>query len=166
MSSMGKFKQYRFWTNLEEIELTEFLEAQPHFSKFIKDLLNDYRLGKLTRETDYDLKRKKLQVDIHFKEVMTQIKQKELDYWQIFKKQPSFQASKVMKIGVENQIPDTPSCFDETNNRIMCPECGSCFVFSQSQDDIPKAKELFIDHYIQKHGMKFPEQLQKELKSF
>jgi len=48
----------------------------------------------------------------------------------------------------------------------MCPECGSCFVFAVDQSDIPNAKELFIDHYIQKHGMRFPEQLQQELQSF
>jgi len=159
-------KQYRFWTNKDDQDLIEFMDVQQNISVFLKKLVNDYRLGNLTREDESDLKRKKLQVDIHFKEVMTQIKQKELDYWQIFKKQPSFQASKVMKIGVENQIPDTPSCFDETNNRIMCPECGSCFVFAVDQKDVAEAKELFIDHYIQKHGMKFPEQLQKELKSF
>jgi len=163
---MGKSKQYRFWTNLDEIELTEYLENQNHFSKWIKDLINDYRLGKLTRESDYDLKRKKLQVDIKFKEVMIKIKEQELLYNQTFEKTPSLSAKKAMKIGVENQIPDTPSCFDETNHRIMCPECGACFIFAVDQKDIPQAKELFIDHYIQKHGMKFPEQIQKELKSF
>jgi len=162
---MGK-KQYRFWTNSKEQDLVDFMDAQDNVTEFLKKLVNDYRLGNLTREDEQDLKRKKLQVDIHFKEVITQIKQKELDYWQIFKKTPSFQASKAMKIGVENKIPDTPSCFDESNHRIMCPECGSCFIFSVDLSDVPEAKEIFIDHYIQKHGMKFPEQLQKELKSF
>jgi len=136
----------------------------------LRNLIDDYRLGKLTRENDYtvDLKRKKLLVDIQFKEVMIKIKEQELLYNQTFEKTPtpSFSAKKAMKIGVENQIPDTPSCFDEKNHRIMCPECGSCFVFGLDQKDIPEAKELFIDHYIQKHGMKFPDQIQKELKSF
>jgi len=163
---MGKSKQYRFWTNLEEIELTEYLENQVHFSKWIKELINDYRLGKLTRESDYDLKRIKLQVDIEFKKVMIEIKKQELLYNQTFEKTPSLSAKKAMKIGIENQIPETPSCFDESNNRIMCPECGSCFVFSEDQKDIPEAKENFIDHYIQKHGLKFPPQLSLELKSF
>jgi len=163
---MGKSKQYRFWTNSEELDLVEYLDAQLNFTNFIKELLNDYRLGKLTRESDYDLKRKKLQVDIKFKEIMIKIKEQELLFNQTFAKTPSSQAKKAMKIGVENQIADTPSCFDEINNRIMCPECGSCFVFSENQKDIPEAKENFIDHYIQKHGMKFPPQLQLELKSF
>ena len=163
---MANQKQFRFWTSSEETELSDFLEAQTNLTKFIKELVDDYRLGKLTRETDYDLKRKKLQVDIRFKEVMIQIKEKELLYNETFTKTPSSQAKRAMKIGVENQLPDTPSCFDESNNRLMCPECGSCFIFSENQTDIPKAKELFIDHYIQKHGMKFPDQLQKELKTF
>jgi len=165
---MGKSKQYRFWTYSEDLDLSEYLDQTPKLSEFLRNLIDDYRLGKLTRENDFtvDLKRKKLEVDIKFKEVMIQIKEKELLYNETFTKTPSLSAKRAMKIGVENQIPDTPSCFDESNNRLMCPECGSCFIFSDNQTDIPKAKELFIDHYIQKHGMKFPDQLQKELKSF
>ena len=82
---MGKSKQYRFWTNSDETDLSEFLDVQLNFTHFIKEILNDYRLGNLTREDEKDLKRKKLQVDIKFKEIICQIKQKELDYWQIFK---------------------------------------------------------------------------------
>jgi len=159
-------KQYRFWTNAEETDLQDFLDAQQNFTSFIKKLLNDYKIGELTREDEQDLKRKKLQVDIKFKEVMIKIKEKELLYSKTFANTPSSQAKRSMKIGIENQIAETPSCFDETNHRIMCPECGSCFVFAVDQTDIPNAKELFIDHYIQKHGMKFPDQLQKELQSF
>lgn len=66
---MGKARQFRFWTNSEEKELTEFLDSQENFTKWIKDLLNQYRLGNLTREDEGDLKRKKLQVDIEFKKV-------------------------------------------------------------------------------------------------
>ncbi len=163
---MGKTKQYRFWTNAEETDLSEFLDSQQNFTSFIKKLLNDYRIGGLTREDESDLKRKKLQVDIKFKEVMIKIKEQELLYNKTFENPPSYSAKKAMKIGIENQIAETPSCFDEKNSRIMCPECGSCFVFSFDQKDIPEAKELFIDHYIQKHGLKFPPQLQMELKSF
>ncbi len=161
-----KSKQYRFWTNQDEIELSKFLDAQQNFTQFVKKLLNDYRLGGLTREDENDLKRKKLQVDIRLKEVMIKLKEKELLYGETFHQTPSSSAKRAMKIGVENQIAETPSCFDEKNNRIMCPECGSCFVFAENQKDIPEAKELFIDHYIQKHGMKFPPQLEMELKSF
>ena len=163
---MGVSKQYRFWTYAKDTELAEFLDSQTKLSDFLRNLINDYRLNKLTRESDYDLKRKKLKVDIEFKEVMIKIKEKELLHWQTFDKTPSFLAKKAMKIGVQNEIPATPSCFDESNHRIMCPECGSCFVFAVDQHDIPNAKELFIDHYIQKHSLKFPEQLSKELQSF
>ena len=166
MGKPAKSKQYRFWTSKEETDLSEFLDSQSQFTAFIKKLVNDYRLGRLTREDESDLKRKKLQVDIKFKEVMIKIKEQELLYNQTFEKTPSSQAKKAMKIGVTNQIPETPSCFDESNNRIMCPECGACFVFSVDQKDVAEAKELFIDHYIQKHGMKFPPQLQLELKTF
>jgi len=159
-------KQYRFWINKSDKELGEFLGNQQNISKFLKELINDFRLGKLNKTSDYDLKRKKLEVDIKFKEVMIKIKEQELLYNKTFDQTPSLSAKRAMKIGVENQIPEAPSCFDEKNNRIMCPECGSCFVFSYDQKDIPEAKELFIDHYIQKHGLKFPEQLQMELKSF
>jgi len=165
---MGNSKQYRFWTYSKDLDLRDFLDSQDKISEFLRNLVNDYRLGILTRENDHtiDLKRKKLEVDIKFKEVMIKIKEQELLFNQTFDKTPSSQAKKAMKIGIENQIPETPSCFDETNNRIMCPECGSCFVFSEDQKDIPEAKENFIDHYIQKHGMKFPPQLSLELKSF
>jgi len=163
---MGRARQFRFWTNAEELDLVEFLDAQLNFTTFIKELLNDYRLGKLTRESDYDLKRKKLQVDIKFKEIMIKIKEQELLFNQTFAKTPSSQAKRAMKIGVENQIEEAPSCLDEKNHRIMCPECGSCFVCAEDLHDIAETKELFIDHYIQKHGLKFPPQLSLELKSF
>jgi len=163
---MVRSRQFRFWTFTEDLELEKYLNEIQNFSKFFKQLLNDYRLGNLTREDESDLKRKKLQVDIKFKEVMIKIKEQELLYNQTFEKTPSSSAKRAMKIGIENQIPEAPSCFDESNNRIMCPECGSCFVFAEDQKDIPQAKELFIDHYIQKHGLKFPPQLSLELKSF
>lgn len=164
---MAGRKQYRFWCYKEDEALMDYLDSLEHISETLKDILTRYSNGELiVPNSGEDLKNQKIQVDIEFKKIMIKIKQKELDYWQIFKKTPSFQASKAMKIGVENILPDTPSCFDETNHRIMCPACGSCFVFSQDQKDIPEAKENFIDHYIQKHGMKFPPQLEKELKSF
>ena len=163
---MGKSKQYRFWTSKEETDLSEFLDNQLNFTAFIKKLLNDYRIGLLTREDEQDLKRKKLQVDIKFKEVMIKIKEQELLFNETFGKTPSSGAKKAMKVGIENQLADTPSCFDEKNHRLMCPECGACFVFAVDLHDVPDAKELFIDHYIQKHSMTFPEQLKLELKSF
>ena len=62
-----KSKQYRFWTNQDEIELSKFLDAQQNFTQFVKKLLNDYRLGGLTREDENDLKRKKIKVEIRLK---------------------------------------------------------------------------------------------------
>jgi len=43
-------KQYRFWISKYDKELGEFLDSQTNISKFLKDLVNDLRLGKLTRE--------------------------------------------------------------------------------------------------------------------
>jgi hypothetical protein len=158
-------KQYRFWTTNEELQA--FIESNPNINEFLKDLVIKLKNGVLViPESNEDLKKQKLQVDIRFKEIMIKIKEQELLYNQTFDKSPSYSAKRAMKIGVENQIPETPSCFDEKNNRIMCPECGSCFVFGSDKNDIAVSKENFIDHYIQKHGMKFPDQIKKELQSF
>jgi len=162
---MGK-KQYRFWTYGQDLELQKYLDSIPKFSDFLRELLTKCMNGKITDLTDEDLKKEKLRVDIKSKELDIKLKEKQLLYYDIFHKTPSSGAQRVMKINIENQLAETPSCFDEINHRIMCPECGSCFVFSVDLNDVPEAKELFIDHYIQKHGMKFPEQLQLELKSF
>ncbi len=159
-------KQYRFWINKSDKELGEFLDNQQNISKFLKELINAFRLGRLSKTSNDDLKRKKLEVDIQFKEVMIKLKEKELLFDNTFGNTPSYSAKKAMKINVENQIPDTLSCFDEKNHRIMCPECGSCFVFAIDQKDVQQAKEFFIDHYVKKHSLRFPEQLQEELKSF
>jgi len=72
-----------------------------------------------------------------------------------------------MKIHVENEnLTHGVSCIDEKNNRIMCPECGACFVFANDQHDKQESKEKFIDHWVKKHGLKFPTDIQKELHDF
>jgi len=159
-------KQYRFWVFPSELEFQEWLNSMENLSGDIRKILNDFRLGKLVTPTDEDLIKRKLLADIRLKELSGDLKEKELLYYETFHKTPTFQGKKAMKIGIENQIADTPSCLDEKNRRVMCPECGSCFVFAVDQHDIQEAKELFIDHYVQKHSLKFPPQLQKELQSF
>jgi len=159
-------KQFRFWTTDQEIELQEWLDTFDNLSNGIKEIIEKFRTGKLIDSTEIDLIKKKLLADIRLKELSGDLKEKELQYYEIFHSVPSSKAKTAMKVGIENQIADTPSCFDEKMKRIMCPECGSCFVFAEDQHDIPEAKELFIDHYIQKHSLKFPPQLQLELKSF
>jgi len=159
-------KQYRFWTTDEDLELQEWLESFENLSKEIKSIIDQFRKGELVVSNKEDLVKRKLKADIRLKELSGDLKEKELLYYETFHKTPTFGAHKAMKISIDNQIADTPSCFDETNRRLMCPECGSCFVFAEDLHDIPEAKELFIDHYIQKHSLKFPPQLQLELKSF
>ena len=95
---MGARKQYRFWTNAEETDLSEFLDTQQNFTLFIKKLLNDYRIGGLTREDESDLKRKKLQGEIRFKEIMIKIKEQELLYNKTFEKTHSSSAKRAEKI--------------------------------------------------------------------
>jgi len=161
-------RQFRFWTNSEETELQDWLSKFDNVSQGMKDILNKFRKGELREETiaDSKLKAEKLRVDIRHKNLQCDYLEKQLLYFKTFESFPSSKGKKVMKINIENQIADTPSCFDETNHRIMCPECGSCFVFAEDQHDLADSKEYFIDHYIKQHSLTFPEQLSKELQSF
>lgn len=159
-------KQYRFWTNDEDTELQAWLDIFDNCSKEIKSIIDKFRKGELVDSSEIDLMKKKLLADIRLKELSGDLKEKEILYYETFHNVPSSKAKRVMKVNVDNQIEDAPSCFDEKNHRIMCPECGNCFVCAEDLHDILDTKELFIDHYIQKHSLKFPEQIQKELQSF
>jgi hypothetical protein len=123
--------------------------------------------GKLIKPDQEDLQRKKLLVDIELKEVMILIKRQELIYKETFEQNPPLRHTKVMKINVENKnLSHGVSCIDEKNNRIMCPECGACFIFASDQHDKQESKENFIDHFVEKHGLKLNPQIQKELNEF
>ena len=158
-----KRKKITVWLYEKDYRLVDYLAQKVNISEFAKDVLNQYMNGNLIPREHDDLKRKKLQVDIRFKEVMIKIKEKELLYANTFSKSPTFQAKKAMKIGVENQVDESPSCFDESNHRIMCPECGACFVFAEDQHDIGESKINFLDHYFQKHNKELPKKIQSEL---
>jgi len=165
-------KHYGFNLNTsidDEAKLLVWIEnhGEKNFSKYIKELLNDFRLAKYVKADHLDLQRKKLAVDIELKEVMIQLKKHELIYRETFEQTPPPRHLKVMKINVENQnLTHGVSIIDEKNNRIMCAECGSCFVFALDQHDKNEAKQSFIDHFVKNHGLTLPPEIQKELNEF
>ena len=165
-------KNIAFWFNKsidEEAKLMLWLEdqAKGNYSKYIKEFLQLLKDGKLTVSDQEDLNRKKLLVDIELKEVMILIKRQELIYKETFEQNPPLRHTKVMKINVENKnLTHGVSVIDEKNNRIMCAECGACFVFAIDQHDKQESKQDFVDHYVEKHGLKLPEEIQKELNDF
>jgi hypothetical protein len=145
-------------------ELIRIIEESESYQKFCYDILTRFVNGDFNElDTEEQLKRKKMLVDIEFKEVMIKIKNKELLYRNTFNSKPSFQAVRAIHKS-EKEIPQSVSSFDEKNNRFMCPECGSCFVFGVDQKDIGEAKENFIDHYYQNHG-EIPKNLEHELRA-
>ena len=158
-----------FWINnsIKDQKFVEWFLEQPKQSNrnFVRKIMFDVMNKKLITPTQEDLKNEKIRVDIEFKKVMILIKRKELLHWQTFNKSPSSQGLKAIKVGVDNQQQiesETPSCYDEKNHRFQCPECGSCFVFSQDENDLNESKELFIDHFFQKHG-EISKKLEREL---
>jgi len=157
-----------FWTNnsMKDQKFKEwFLNQEKNSgSDFVKKIMFDVMNKKLIVPTDKDLKMEKIRVDIEFKKIMILIKRKELLHWQTFNKSPSYQGLKAIKVGVDHQqsVSDSPSCYDEKNHRFQCPECGVLFVFAVDENDINESKELFIDHYFQKHG-EIPKKLEREL---
>jgi predicted RNA-binding Zn-ribbon protein involved in translation (DUF1610 family) len=152
-------------TEIDE-KFIRIIEQQENFQNYFYDILTSYINGDLERaQTEENLKRKKMQVDIKFKEVCTAIKEKELLHWNTFDKTPSYQAKKAITKAEKNRDLETVqvSAYDEKNHRFMCPECGNCFVFAEDQRDIGESKENFIDHYFQKHG-EIPKSLEHELR--
>jgi len=165
-------RRYAFYlnkNNLDEAKLMLWLDDQAglNFQKYIKEILQKIKDRKLISPDQEDLQRKKLLVDIAYKEVMILIKKQELLYKQTFDQNPPLRHKEVMKIEVENRnLKHGVSCIDEKNTRIMCPECGACFVFAIDQHDKHESKQMFVDHYVDKHGLKLPDQIQKELNEF
>jgi len=86
---MGRtFEKFNFWVYDKEITLREFLDSKVNVSDFVKDILEKVRTGKLIDAKTIDLHRKKLEVDIRYKEIMIKIKEKELLYNETFGKTP------------------------------------------------------------------------------
>ena len=155
--------------NEKDALLIVFLETKGagKLNSYVKNILEKVRTGKLIDGDAEDLQRKKTLVDIELKEVMILIKRQELIYKQTFEQTPPQRHKEVMKIHIENQnLTHGVSIIDEKNNRIMCAECGSCFVFAEDQRDKQESKQAYIDHYVKKHGLKLPDDIQKELNEF
>lgn len=138
-----------------------------NIANFVKDILEKVRTGKLIIPDVENLEREKLIVDIELKKVMVKIKNQELIYKETFQQNPPPRHTKVMKLHVENQnLTHGVSIIDEKNNRIMCAECGACFVFATDQHDKQESKQKFIEHFVDKHGLVMPPEIQKELNDF
>lgn len=138
-----------------------------NLNRYVRDILEKVRTGNLSPTDAEDLQRKKTLVDIELKEVMILIKRQELIYKTTFEQTPPQRHKEVMKIHIENQnLTHGVSIIDEKNNRIMCADCGACFVFAVDQHDKQESKQMYVDHYVKKHGLKLPEEIQKELNEF
>jgi len=146
-------KQYRFWVTDEELQkfLDEKTSVRGGFTEFAREIFTLIMKNKLDPSTYADLQRRKVLADIEYKQVITQIKKKELAFMKTFEAPPTNRAKEAIKQGEMNAV-DTISIFDEKNERIQCPDCGILFTW-KSWEERKIKKEEFIDHYIQKHGM-------------
>jgi len=101
-------KKFSFFCYESDRELKLLLESKANVSTFIKETLENYRTGKLIDSKSVDLHRKKMEVDIRYKEIMIKIKQKELDFNETFDKTPSSQAKTAIKVGVNTESYNPP----------------------------------------------------------
>jgi len=99
-------RKFTFYVTEDNLNL--FLESKTNVSEFVKDIIEKFRTGKLIDSKQIDLHRKKLEVDIRYKEIMIKIKQKELDFNQTFDKTPSSQAKSAIKVGVNTESYEPP----------------------------------------------------------
>jgi len=146
-------KQYRCWIADEEMQifLDEKKKEYGEFTKFCIEVFSLVMKNKLSPDSIQDLQRKKIDVDIRYKEIMIKIKEKELLYMKTFEAPPSLRAEKAIRSG-EMQAVDSISIYDEKNKRIGCPDCGILFTWNSWEEKKIK-KDAFVDHFIQKHGM-------------
>ncbi len=159
-------KHIGFWTtnSISDQKFVEWIDrvrTDKPYAQFVRDILTDVMEERLIIPSTEDLKNQKLKVDIKFKKIMIKIKEKELNYWQVFKQRPTPAGQKAIIVSVKDQS-ESPSCFDEKNKRFQCPICGVKFHFGSDDNDMVKSKEQFIDHYYQLHG-ELPEKLEREL---
>ena len=155
--------------NEQDALLIVFLETHggKNTSNYIKEVLQQIRTGKLIIPEVEDLQREKMLVDIEYKKIVIKIREQELIYKETFQQNPPPKHKEVMKIHIENQnLTHGVSVIDEKNNRIMCAECGACFVFATDQHDKQESKQKFIEHFVDKHGLVMPPEIQKELNDF
>jgi len=102
-------KRWSFHTfKKQDSDLELYLESQFSVNEFLRNLVNDFRTGKLIDSKNMDLQRKKLEVEIRYKEIMIKLKQKELDFSETFDKTPSSQAKTAIKVGVNTESYEPP----------------------------------------------------------
>ncbi len=99
-------RKFTFYVTEDNLNL--FLESKTNVSEFVKDIIEKFRTGKLIDSKQIDLHRKKLEVDIRYKEIMILIKQKELNFSETFDKTPSSQAKTAIKVGVNTESYEPP----------------------------------------------------------
>lgn len=99
-------KRFDFW--LFDKSIVEWFESIPNRSEFIRDFLTKLKNGELNDTSKFDLQRKKLEVDIRYKEIMIKIKEKELLFGETFDKTPSYSAQKAIKVGVNTESYNPP----------------------------------------------------------
>jgi len=105
---MSNRKHFALWTYPDDLDLRNYLESKANISEFIKKIVNDFRIGKLTETKNSDLQRKKLEVDIRYKEIMIKIKEKELLYSETFEKPPAYSAKQAIKVNVNTESYEPP----------------------------------------------------------
>jgi len=155
-------KRWSFWTYTEkdDQEIQTFLESKISINDFLRNLVNDFRVGKLVNVKNLDLQRKKLEVDIRYKEIMIKIKEKELSYNETFDKSPSSQGKIAIKNNVNTESYNPPeekkineviksswNKFVETlkqNSRaewtITCKLCSTGFILPSKEQAINRLK--------------------------
>jgi len=100
-------RRFSLWT-FKDDDNDKFLLSKISVSDFLLNLVNDFRTGKLIQSKNLDLQRKKLEVDIRYKEIMIKIKEKELNFSETFDKTPSSQAKTAIKVAVDTQGYEPP----------------------------------------------------------
>jgi len=101
-------KKFNFWVYDKEVDLRLFLESRVNVSDFVKDILEKFRTRKLVDAKTIDLQRKKLEVDIRYKEIMIKIKEKELLFVGTFDETPSPRAKIAIKQAVNTESYEPP----------------------------------------------------------
>ncbi len=99
-------KKFSFW--IYDPTIIEWLVSITKRSEFIRDILIKFKNGEFNDNSKYDLQRKKLEVDIRYKEIMIKIKEKELLFGETFDKSPSYSAQKAIKVGVNTESYEPP----------------------------------------------------------
>ncbi len=99
-------KRFSFW--IFDQEIVEWLNSITNLSNFMREVLMKFKNGEFNDGSKSDLQRKKLEVDIRYKEIMIKIKEKELLFGETFDKTPSYSAQKAIKVAVNTESYNPP----------------------------------------------------------